>query len=682
LPALPVTTIAYDIWDQPETTTETFGATTRTKKTTFDPAGRPVTSEITSTNDTPAPAVTNHYDEKTGALVKQSEIFEGVEKTLTTLYNKVGQAESYTDADGAVTTYKYDVDGRPTEVASYTSGMTLMGRQTYTYAATTGFMTKLLDSGAGTFTAAYDVAGEMTSETYPNNMTATYTRDAAGESTGIEYAKNAYCASACPEAWFAEAVVPSIHGEAIKRSGTLTEVPQAVYDAAGRLIEVREVPAGKGCTSRIYGYDEQSNRTSLTTRAPDGEGKCTTEGGSTEAHTYDSGDRLTDSGVAYETFGNTTKLPASDAGGAGMEITSSYYVDNQIASQEQGGKTTSYYMDPAERLREMRTAAGATVTHYAGPGAAVAWVGEPESRWTRDVPGIDGALAGTQSNAGIVTLILHDLQGNAVATVPVGEKETKLQTTYNSTEFGVPTNGAPPKYGWLGASGITSESPSGAVVQDGIAYVPQTGQALQTQGLRLPNPENAAAPFAIILSSWVVEGTAAVAEQLTNAEEAQRELEESEEDLEELLSAPDPDKGPYFYSQGDARRLGEKLNALKDWSEIVDGVEGLLGLADPPAWLVGAVVSLVVLGEAQHWLHNTGGKLEQCGKNEEGWVAMCRLEYGTKSILGAEFVDFTHTSDVRKCGVYYWHDKTIFRWLHSAFECRRLKQAPKAIPGY
>ncbi len=530
LPELPVVSTAYDTWDQPETVTEKFGATTRTKKTTYDAAGRPLTSEVTSTNGTPVPAITSRYDEKSGAVIEEKGTFEGKIKKISKTYDRLGRLELYVDADEGMTTYKYDGDGRPTEMLAFSPSLEARGKQSYSYDPTSGIITKLVDSEAGTFTATYDVAGRMTSETYPNKLTATYTHNSVGQTTGVEYTKTSYCASVCPEKWFSDAVTPSIHGEALKQVSTLSEEPNETYDAAGRLLEVQEIPAGKGCTTRIYAYDEESNRTGMTTRTPGAEGRCATEGGSVETHSYDSANRLIDSGIAYETFGNVTKLPAADAGGS--EVVSSYYVDSQLAAQEQGGKATNYYMDPAGRVRETR-APGVSVTHYAGAGSTVAWVSEPESKWTRNIPGIDGSLSAVRANTGAITLQLHDLQGNVVATAALSETETKLLSTYNSTEFGVPTTSTPPKYGWLGSTGISTESTTGLVVQNGITYVPQTGRPLQTQGLALPSPANAATPYVMELAPWVIEGTAAMAKQLTSAEEARRAAEEAQWAAEE-----------------------------------------------------------------------------------------------------------------------------------------------------
>ena len=80
-------------------------------------------------------------------------------------------------------------------------------------------------------------------------------------------------------------------------------------------------------------------------------------------------------------------------------------------------------------------------------------------------------------------LQLHDLGGNIVGAVEDNETVTKLASTYNSTEFGVPNEGkTPPKYAWLGAGGVSTETSvgSGVATQGGASYVPQVARALQT----------------------------------------------------------------------------------------------------------------------------------------------------------------------------------------------------------
>jgi DNA-binding beta-propeller fold protein YncE len=550
LPNLPVSTIkSYNLWNEPETITETFGTTTRTKKTTFDSAGRALMSEVSAPIDAAVSAVKDKYDEKTGVLTEETNTSGGKEVTIKRAINTLGQLETYTDADGSLTTYKHDIDGRITEVANVieAGGKKETTYQKYSYDETTGLMTKLEDSGAGAFTATRDIEGRITSETYPNAMTASTTYGAAGEATSIRYEKTAHCATTCPETWFKETVVPTSNGEASQRTNTLTTNVYS-YDTVGRLIQVQETPAGKGCATRLYGYDEESNRKSLTSRTPGTEGKCATEGGTTETHTYDAANRLTDPGVSYETLGNTTKLPGADAGGPEMEIKTEYYADGQAASQTQNGKTYKYMMDPSGRVRETKTETEGktttTITHYAGPGSAQSWTSEEEGKaWTRNIPGLDGSLTAIQPSIGTIKLQIHDLQGNVVETASDLETETKILTSYNSTEFGAPLNGPPPtKYSWLGAAGVSTEQASGLVTQDGVTYVPQTGRPLQTQGIALPTPEDQATAFVSTIGAGVEYAAAdSAAQQLTNALQAQEALELEEMATEE--DEPDPEHG-------------------------------------------------------------------------------------------------------------------------------------------
>jgi YD repeat-containing protein len=194
--------------------------------------------------------------------------------------------------------------------------------------------------------------------------------------------------------------------------------------------------------------------------------------------------------VEYEAFGNTTKLPAADAGG--NELTSTYYVDSQVASQKQNGETVSYTYDPSGRTMETVSegkTASKVISHYAGPGEALTWTSEGAEKWTRNIPGIGGALDAIETSGGSTTLQLHDLEGNIVGEAALSETETKLLKSYNSTEFGVPQPGTtPPRYAWLGAGGVATEPSfaSGISTQGGASYVPEIGRPLQTGPIASP----------------------------------------------------------------------------------------------------------------------------------------------------------------------------------------------------
>ncbi len=479
---LPVTVYTYNMWDEPLTIAQTVGSSTRTTTNTYDAAGRPSSSSISSTVGTALPVVSDEYSSETGALVKQISGSGSEEKHIASVYNTLGELTEYTDADGSASTYKYDVDGRPSEVSDG------KGTQTYGYDETTGELTSLKDSAAGAFTASYDVEGNLLGEHYPNDMNANYTIDPTGKTTGVEYEKVGHCGASCT--WFKETTVPSIHGQTMSESSTLATASYT-YDSVGRLTQAQEEPAGEGCTTRLYEYDRETNRTSLTTRAPGSKGECTTTGGTVEKHSYDVADRLTDEGTSYDTFGNTTSLPAKDAGGT--TLTSTYYDDNTLASAAQNGETIGYHLDPAGRDREIvstGTSSSDVIDHYAGAGDSPVWTVEPVSgNWTRNIAGISGLVA-IQSNGGSPVLQITDLKGNVVATASTSETEEKLLSTERSTEFGVPTTTKPAKYSWLGGEQRPTELPSGMVNMGARAYIPEIGRFEQTDPIPggSPNP--------------------------------------------------------------------------------------------------------------------------------------------------------------------------------------------------
>ncbi len=480
LPKLATTTYnAYNVWDEPETTTETVGSTTRTKTATYEASGRLEKNAVSSTVGTALPTVTDEYNKETGALEKQSTTTEGKTKTITSIYNTLGQLTSYTDAGENTATYEYEKE-KDYRLIKANDGK---GTQTYTYNATTGLLSELVDSSheGMKFTATYDVEGNMLTEGYPNGMTATYTYNSTGKPTALEYKKTTHCTENCT--WFSDTVVPSIHGQWLEQTSTLSHQAYT-YDAAGRLTQVQNTPAGGKCTTRIYTYEADTNRTSLTTDEPNSKGECATEKGTEEKHTYDEADRLTDTGVKYNEFGDITALPATDAGGKepSEELTNTYYTDNQIASQTQNGETIGYNLDPAGRTLETIATGkkvATTTLHYAAPSNSPAWTTNTAAETTRNIPGIDGNLAAIQNNSETPVLQLTNLHGDIIATAYLSETATELASKADTSEFGVPTTSLPPKYSWLGALELPTELPSGVIAMGARSYVPELGRFLQ-----------------------------------------------------------------------------------------------------------------------------------------------------------------------------------------------------------
>ncbi len=480
LPNLPVTTYTYNIWDEPTTTIDTVGFTTRTATITYDSAGRVQTNLIQSSADQPFTTVTDEYNGTLGVLSGQSATIEGKAKKVSAETNTLGQLSSYTDTDGNTASYTYREDGR------IKTSTDLKGSATATYDTTTGLPSGLEVSAIGTFTASYDAEGTLTRETYPNGMIAKYTPDATGQTTNLEYEKTTHCTSNC--VWYKDSVVPSIHGQWLTQTTSLSK-QRYTYDNANRLTEVQDTPAGEGCTPRLYGFDPNGNRMSLTTRAPGSEGKCATSGGTSEIHTYDTADRLAEPGVTYDPFGNIETLPANDAGGT--TLTSSYYVTGRLRSLNQNGQTATYQLDPTQRVRNIvdsGTTASEIINHYDGEGDSPAWTEEPSNgHWTRPISGINGQLAAIQTAEGekhTTEIQLVNLHGDVIGTAPDNsETETKLTNPVDSTEYGVPRTSTPAKYSWLGAAQRPTELPTGIIAMGARGYIPQLGRFLQPDPL-------------------------------------------------------------------------------------------------------------------------------------------------------------------------------------------------------
>jgi hypothetical protein len=388
----------------------------------------------------------------------------------------------------------------------------------------------------------------------------------------------------------------------------------------------------------------------LTTRAPGGEGKCATEGGTVEKHTYDEANRLTDAGIAYDSFGNVTKLPAADA--EGHELTSTFYVDGAVATQSQNGVSNSYSLDPEGRVRETISGANTTISHYDSTGEAVAWTSEGEGKSKRNIPGIDGTLAATQTNSETPVMQLHDLQGDVVATIGDKAGETKLLSTYNSTEFGVPNAGkAPPTFAWLGAGDVASSLSSGVITYGATSYVPQTGRALQSEQVEPPGlsgGSGAGAPYTMQEEPWNMQGAARAGAEAPGLEAAREQAA-----MEAALSAAgggatDPVEVHYM-NKTKARGVAEKLWAARSLGALA------AALSVPTEW-VGAALSVVsglVLGNVYSWFDETAEMMWKCGNNKWNVVGVkaniCKIQYDVIHAAGATFVDFTTGAKVWDC---------------------------------
>jgi RHS repeat-associated protein len=389
-------------------------------------------------------------------------------------YDELGRPTEYTDADGNTSTIKYDLLGRPILTED------TKGAQAMRYDPISGAPVELEDSGAGTFSAKYNADGAMTEELLPNGLEAETTYDEAGQPIGLSYQKITNCSLECT--WLEFGAERSVTGQILHQTSTLSSETYA-YDKADRLTLAEETPAGGSCTTRSYSFDADSNRTAMTTREPGLGGACDTKStGKIQKYSYDAADRLLGEGIEYDSFGRITKLPGVYAGGKTLET--SFYSNEMLASQTQGGIINSYQLDATGRVREVTEdnegKETSEIFHYDGPSDAPTWTEDNESHWTRSIPAMGGLGAIESSATKTTTLQLSDLHGDVVATASLSPTATEPTVKFQFDEFGNPVSGKAGRFGWLGGKQRRTELPSG-VIQMGVrSYVPALGRFIST----------------------------------------------------------------------------------------------------------------------------------------------------------------------------------------------------------
>ncbi|MFD4951459.1 DNRLRE domain-containing protein [Streptomyces sp. NPDC058451] len=460
------TTTEYDRWGNPATVTDEVGGVYRTTTTTYDAAGRPVSSKITGGLGQAVPETTTEYDPATGAVTRISSPTAG---TITKAYDKLGRLISYTDADGGVTKTEYDLLDRPVKVTD-----SVPSTLTYTYdhaAEPRGLATKTTDSVAGAFSATYDADGSVATEKLPGGYTLTVTEDPTGSAASRTYTRDSDGTTV-----YSDRVSESVHGQVTSHQGWSSQAYR--YDRVGRLTGVDDT-VGEVCTRRAYTFDKRTNRTSLTTSTAGFGATCTSSGGTTTNHTYDSADRLVDTGHTYDVFGRTTVLPGS---------TIRYYADDLVHQQTANGKRQTWELDAGLRFRSWKvetdkggtwTLTGSKLNHYDGDGDNPRWIVEDTATGavSRNVEGASGGLAAVTSKTGDAVLQLSTIHGDVALQLPLDQEQAPV--ALDSDEYGNPREGqTPARYNWLGAKQRSTETLTGLTLMGVRLYNPTTGRFL------------------------------------------------------------------------------------------------------------------------------------------------------------------------------------------------------------
>lgn len=459
---LATTVFTYDGWGQVASRAETANGVTRTTAITVDAAGRPVQSAVTGGSGTATSAIAYTYDAATGRIATQATAGQ----TIAYSYDVLGRATAYDDGAGNVAAGSYDSLNRLVKVTDAAPSTT-----TYTYNAE-GRRETLTDSSAGTFTTVYDADGTPTSETLPGNYTLTFTTDTVGQQTGKEYAEAGGMTVLSDHAAY------TIHGQQAGHTQTdgISTDSAFGYDRAGRLTAASDTTA-TGCTVRAYTLDANSNRTAQTTSSDDCDSSTSDTTTTSVNHTYDSADRLGDSGYAYDQFGRTSTNGAS---------TFAYYVNDLARTETVGASRTVWSLDAAERLATTTTqtqgtdgtwtATGAVTSHYGCDCDTPTWTQSSTGAVSRTVSDIAGGLAATTVD-GSVVMQLSNLHGDVVVQLPLADAGAATVQHYD--EFGVALDdAAASKYGWLGKYERSSDTLSGVTLMGTRLYSATTGRFL------------------------------------------------------------------------------------------------------------------------------------------------------------------------------------------------------------
>ncbi|MEW2382001.1 RHS repeat-associated core domain-containing protein [Micromonospora sp. NPDC047707] len=468
--SLPVRHVTgYHRYGDPTTVTEAAGGSTRTTVTGYDAAGRVVSGSVTSDLGVALESVTTGYDPVNGrATTTQSG-----SATIAREFDALGRSVKYTDAGGAVTTTEYDRVGKLVKIADPHSSTT------YAYDRASeprGFLTSVSDSVAGSFGARYAPDGQLVEVSYPGGITRRDRLD-----SGLDPVERVYTRDSDGAVVYSEAVTENSAGQWVNHAYTGGDKTYG-YDRLGRLTRTRhDSSVSGGCVTRTYGYDNQTNRTSKSVFGPAADGACQeATASSVDTHSYDTADRLVDSGYHYDAFGRVTTLPDG--------LTNTYFVNDLVQKQELDDVRQVWTLDPSRRFRTFTTEtlvdgawtpSTSKVNHYSDDSDEPRWVvtDTVTGDISRNVSGPDGDLAATTSASGNVKLHLTNLHGDVVVTTDPALVDVEA---FDYDEFGNAQAGqADQAYGWLGGKQRSGEALGDVILMGVRLYSPSLGRFLQ-----------------------------------------------------------------------------------------------------------------------------------------------------------------------------------------------------------
>jgi RHS repeat-associated protein len=451
-----------------------------------------------------------------------SSTFAGA--TTTWVYDDQDRPVRVTGPGGAVTSYRYDGDGRlPVQVTEpgaavtqYTVAGGLItsrtdpdgGRTTFGY--TTGNLSSVTGPDGQVTTFAYDTAGRRTSMTMPPSATTQYAYDEAGRLasiTGPLGAQSSFQYSAAGDLAAVTNPTGAVTRYGYDEAGHLTTITDPLgrvlsfgYDPDGNLTTATD-PAGNRATlgydqlARLasvtypdgtevsYGYDADGNQVTSTGPAGtsqvrfDGAGRptqITDVAGVSASYNYDTAGRLTavtgPDSQTWQTEYDAAGNPVLTTDPLGGQIRQTWSPGGHVTSvTDAEGRQVSYSHDPAGRVVSVTNGEGG-VTRYAydQQGRRIS-VTTPAGLVTRFRYDLAGRLAATVNARGWATHYEYDANGRKTAVITPSGAATRYR--YDSagqlTEI-IGPDGATVRYAYDGTGKLTSAtSPRGTVTQFG-----------------------------------------------------------------------------------------------------------------------------------------------------------------------------------------------------------------------
>lgn len=455
----------------------------------YDAVGQQTRSSISGGTGTAVPSTAYSYDPATGNQTTASSS----NGTIARRYDSNGRLSSYVDASGTTTAYRYDLRGR------------LIQRTIGTRVTTYGYddrdnLISVQDTEVGApITATYDLDDDLVTETLPNGLVRSASYDETGRVREVRWDNTSGCSSNCT--WVDSLVTGrDADGNMTGHHSTLSD-QTFTYDSAQRLTNVDDIRASdRTCVRRTYAYDAggagDSNRTQKVWFTSSPGGACGTGTAGRRIYSYDTADRVLNTGWAWDAFGRATSVPAPDSGGNGT-LTAAYFADDMVRQLTLDGRTQSFTRDPFNRAMTIVSSGGlaptvTTTNEYAddtdSPVAAV----RSDLTMATYVDGPDAELAATD-DAGTLTYQLDDVEGSVVAEAPSSSGAGGPVSRTETDEFGNVTNAATPvidntkgvpAYGWLGgherATDFGQAQGSGSPIEMGVReYLPAVGRFMQ-----------------------------------------------------------------------------------------------------------------------------------------------------------------------------------------------------------